>query len=96
MAGNIYGSRSFGPTVATALNSSTAVSIAAIRPNRYEVLVQNADTAITFYVGPTDAVTSSTGIPLRAGESVMLRTFAALYAISASGTPSATVTEFYS
>lgn len=95
MAGNIYGSRSFGPSATTALNSSTATSIAAIRPNRYGAMVQNPDTSITIYVGNT-GVTSSTGVPLRAGESMYFPTFAALYAISASGTPNAIVTEFFS
>ena len=89
MAGNIYGARSFGPADPTALNSSTATAIAAIRPNRYGALVQNTDSSITVYVGNT-GVTSSTG------GSLYLPTFAALYAISASGTPSVTVTEFFS
>ena len=95
MAGNIYGSRSFGPSVTTALNSSTATAIAAIRPNRYGALVQNPDSSITIYVGNT-GVTSSTGTPIVAGGSVYMPTFAALYAISASGTPNAVVTEFFS
>jgi len=95
MAGNIYGSRSFGPADPTALNSSTATAIAAIRPNRYGALVQNTDSSITVYVGNT-GVTSSTGTPIVAGGSLYFPTFAALYAISASGTPSVTVTEFFS
>lgn len=73
--------------------STTAEAIFAARPTRHRAVVKNTDVSITVYVGEADTVTSSTGMPLLAGESIQLFTTAAIYAIAASGTPTVALVE---
>lgn len=65
------------------------------RSSRRRVVVKNHDASIIIYVGPTSAVSSSTGFEVKAGESVALYTTAAVWAIAASGTPTAGYVEEY-
>lgn len=57
-----------------------------VRPSRTRVVIKNTDATIAVTIG-TATVTSTTGLPLLAGESVSLFTRADIWAISASGTP---------
>jgi hypothetical protein len=81
-------------TTQVALNSSTATSIFASRSTRRCALVTNTDAAITIYVGGS-GVTASTGQPIAPGLSLTIPTTAAIYAIAASGTPTAAGSEAY-
>jgi hypothetical protein len=52
---------------------------------RYSIAIRNTDTTNTVYLGAS-GVTSSTGFPLKAGETfVMDRNYAAIYGICAAG-----------
>lgn len=85
-----------GSQIATAnVATSTAAGVAAAaRAGRRSVTVKNTDTSITVYLGGS-GVTTGTGLPLLAGESITLETAAAVYAIAASGTPALRVVEIY-
>ncbi len=81
-------------TTQTATNSSDAELIAESALGRRSMVVKNPDTSNAMYLGGTSDVTSSTGFPLAAGESVTLVAFTAdLYAIAGAGTPTACVLE---
>lgn len=73
--------------------STNSELISAANESRSRILVKNTDASIVVYVGEATGVTSSTGFPLAAGESVALYTTAAVYAIAASGTPSIAIVE---
>lgn len=73
--------------------STAAEAIFSVRPSRHRAVIKNIDTSITVYVGETVDVTSATGLPLAAGESIALYTTAAIYAIAASGTPTVALLE---
>jgi len=79
-----------GATVATAnhATSTSAAEILTADVTRRSVVIQNIDAAITVYIG-VSGVSSSDGFPLAAGQSLTLdkAAGAAIYAISASGTP---------
>ena len=83
-------------TAQVALNSSTATKINTVGgtpSSHYKLYVKNLDGTILVYVGPS-GVTTSTGLRLNAGETVIIDPVVAgtdLYAISASGTPSVSV-----
>lgn len=81
-------------TAQVALNAATATLLKASNTTRRALLVTNNDAAIVVYVGVA-AVTSATGHKLAAGASITIPTTAAVYAISASATPSVSVTEVY-
>ncbi len=70
----------------TTLNSSTATLIVVARPTRRTVVIRNSDTSLSMYVGEL-GVTSSTGMLVKASESIPYTFVGALYAISASGAP---------
>jgi predicted N-acetyltransferase YhbS len=73
--------------------STTAAKIADARVEACTVKVKNKDASIVIYVGAI-GVTSATGYPLAAGAEVTLelsKNSADLYAVAASGTPSACV-----
>jgi hypothetical protein len=76
------------------LNGATQVAIAAARPTRKSVVFQNLDAAITMYVGPT-GVTSSTGVPIAAGGGRSFTWAGQFFAVSASGTPTISVSDEY-
>ena len=72
--------------------STSAEELLPARTQTYRTTIKNLDSSITVYVGHSDAVSSSNGMPLRAGESISLYTTAAIYMIAASGTPTVAYT----
>lgn len=72
-------------TAQRTLSTSASVVLAADN-GRHSALIRNLDTTISIYVGAT-GVTSTTGMLLKAGESITITSKAALYAVAASGTP---------
>ena len=78
-----------------ALNSSTATLLAASRASRRRLILQNLSGSIICYAGEDDTVTSADGLRLAVNAEEILETTAAVYGISASGTPSLSVTEEY-
>lgn len=94
---NYERSREYGlPSIATdqVALSTTAAQVVAARNQRHRVVIKNIDSTITIYVGAS-GVTASDGFQLLAGESVALHTTAAVFAVAASGTPSAAYLEEY-
>lgn len=87
----LIGSRNLGSGQVT--TSTSAASIAA-RATRRGITVRNLDSSITIYIGGV-GVTSSTGMPLKAGESIAIDTSAAVYYIAASGAPILAFLESY-
>jgi len=77
--------------VATA-TSQVAAAIA--RPTRTSVVFQNLDATITIYVGVT-GLSSSTGVPILAGQARVFTWAGAFFAVSASGTPTLSVSDEY-
>lgn len=64
-------------------NISTLIILA--NASRKSILLKNAGTS-TIYIGKTNAVTTSTGFPINAGESYYFYTKEAIYGITASTT----------
>lgn len=91
---NAYEVATSGAAANTALATSAAEEIAA-RVNRREVIIKNIDSTITTYVGFDSNLTTSNGMELLAGESISLKTNAAIYGIAASGTPAWRYVELY-
>ena len=81
-------------TSQVSLNSSTATQLCAVRSTRRGVLITNNDASIAIYIGGA-SVTTATGHYLKAGASISIPTTAAVYAIAASGSPVASVSEIY-
>ena len=83
-------------TTQIALNATTATKINTVGgtpSSHYKIYVKNLDASINVFVGLT-GVTSSTGLRLNTGETIVIEPVVAgtdLYAISASGTPSVAV-----
>jgi len=77
-----------------ALNSSTATLVIAARPTRRSALVTNTSASINVWVG-NSGVTNSTGQLIAPGNSLTIPSTVAVYAISASATPTVTTTEVY-
>lgn len=68
---------------------ATAVQVVPAGTTRQlSALVRNQDASISIYVGGV-GVTANNGILLKAGESITINTIAAIYAVAASGTPTA-------
>jgi hypothetical protein len=85
----INGGPTGAPTVATgqvSVSSSSATQVVATGPTNRSSVIKNTDASITMYVG-VSGVTSATGMPLKAGESVSIDTTAAIYCKAASGSP---------
>lgn len=80
--------------VAQATASTSAASIAA-RPDRRGIVIRNLDAAITIYVSGAPLVSSSNGMPLKAGESISIDTAAAVFYVAASGSPVIAYLETY-
>lgn len=78
--------------VATSTSEATLVSA---RATRRSVTVKNIDTSITVYIGPSSGVTSVSGLPLAAGESISVDTNSEIKVIAASGTPRVAYIETY-
>jgi len=87
------GAANFSPNQ-VALNSSTATQLVSVRSSRRGVLITNNDASITVYIGGA-SVSTSNGHKLVAGASISIPTTAAVYGISASATPSVSVSEVY-
>lgn len=75
--------------------SVTASQVAPFRLSRHSIAIKNTDAAITVYYGFTSAVTSTTGFPLKAGESQSIDSQRAIFMVSASGTPTIAYSETY-
>lgn len=82
-------------TTQVALNASTATLIAAARASRRRLIVQNLSGSVISYLGEDDTVSSADGLRLAVNAEEILETTAAVYAISASATPSLAVCEEY-
>ena len=74
--------------------SGTAGTVAIARPTRRQVTIKNTDAAITVYIGPA-TVTSGNGMPLKAGESITVRSVVLVQVIAASGSPVVAVMDEY-
>ncbi len=82
-------------SVSQVATSTAAAQALASRATRRKVSVKNIDGSIVIYVGHDASVSSTTGYVLAAGASVVLDTTAAVFAISASGTPRLSFVEDY-
>lgn len=72
--------------------STTAGTLIIARPTRVGCLIKNLDATITIYIGAA-TVTSANGMPLKAGESVVVTAQTLYQVIAASGTPTVAVLE---
>lgn len=75
--------------------STTAEEAIPFRSGRQRVTIQNLDNSISVAIGFDNTVSTSTGIVLRAGESIRLETAASIWAEAASGTPTIAYVEEY-
>lgn len=74
--------------------STTAGTLVIARPTRVSCLVRNLDAAITVYIGKA-TVTAANGMPLKAGESVVISAVTLWQVIAASGTPTVAILDEY-
>lgn len=81
-------------TTQVALNSSSATLVLAANSTRRSALVTNMSATINIYVGPSN-VTTSNGQLIAPGNSLTIPATVAIYAISASSTPTVCATEVY-
>ena len=72
-----------------------AIQIASSRVTRRSLVIKNLDSSIKVYIGTTNAVSSSNGMELKAGESWVVDAQSALWAIAASGSPLVSLAETY-
>lgn len=93
VAQELQGAANFA-TGQAALNSSTATSLMSARPTRRCALVTNTSATVNIYVGGA-AVATSTGQLIAPGNSLTIPFTGAIYAISASSTPTASYCEAY-
>jgi len=71
--------------------STSAELVIAESPNRQFAEVKNTDASISVYLGKDNAVTSSNGHLLKAGEAYVFEGYTGpIWAIAASGTPTVT------
>lgn len=75
--------------------ASTSAQNIAARDVRRGIVIRNLDASITIYLSGSGLVTSSNGMPLKAGESIAIDTAATIYYIAASGTPTIAYLETY-
>lgn len=80
--------------VSQVATSTTAATLAIARATRRSLTIKNMDAAITVYVGPA-TVSSSVGMPLKAGESITVTWVGLVQVISASGTPTVAISDEY-
>lgn len=66
--------------------TGTATLVVPVNASRRSVTIKNQSPSVTIYVGKT-GVTTTTGIELKAGESISIDFVGAIYAISESGLP---------
>jgi len=81
-------------TAQVALNSSTATLVLAANATRRSAIVSNMSATINIFVGPS-TVTAANGQIIPPGSSLTIPITAAIYAISASSTPSVSVAEAF-
>jgi hypothetical protein len=93
MARSEYGAPNFAASQ-NAL-STTAEKVFEERETRRYAVIKNTDASIVVGIGATDAVSTTTGMTLAAGESIRLDTTAAIWMESASGTPTVALLEVY-
>lgn len=74
--------------------AASPVSIAA-HATRRGITLRNLDSSLSVYIGSTNTVNASTGMLLKAGESISLDTTAAIYVYAASGSPIVADVETY-
>ena len=74
-------------TTPVVLNSSTATLVAAANPSRRRAIIQNISGSIISWFGPDDTVVANDGLRIAVNSEEPLETTAAIYGISASGTP---------
>lgn len=74
--------------------STTAATLAIARATRVGLLIRNLDTSISVYIGKA-TVTSSNGMLLKAGESVVVTNVGLWQVIAASGTPTVAIVDEY-
>lgn len=74
--------------------STAAATLVIARPTRVSCLVRNLDATITVYIGKA-TVTAGNGMPLKAGESVVITAVTLWQVIAASGTPTVAVIDEY-
>ncbi len=84
------------PTVdAVAVDDTATLILAASAGDRTTVSLNNAAAGGTVYLGPDNTVTTSTGFPLAAGETIQWPSQGAIYGICATaGSTTVTVIEF--
>ncbi len=85
IGGGPVGAANFSNAQVVVSNSAATIVVPANATQRSAVL-RNTDATITMYVGGS-SVTSATGMPLKAGESIAIDTTAAIYCRAASGSP---------
>lgn len=76
------------------VSSSTATQLLTVNATRRAALITNNDAAIAIYVGGA-SVSTTTGHKLAAGSSMSIPFIGAIYAIAASGSPTASASEVY-
>ncbi len=80
---------SYYVTAGTVTLSTTAAVVVPIDRLRRSVTIKNQDAAISIYIGgyPSPTLSSTTGLTLKAGESISIDTTDTVWAVAASGAP---------
>lgn len=63
-----------------------AATLVAANTTRRQCTIKNTDASLTVYIGPA-TVTSANGMPVKAGESIVVRSTALIQVVAASGSP---------
>lgn len=87
----IWLSTAFADTTEQNALSTTAELVVPAVQVYQTILIRNLDATISIYVGFTSGVSSTTGMLLKASESIEIRTKSTVYAIAASGTPTVAI-----
>lgn len=88
ISGTVSSSATGAATLATGQVTATTSpgTLVIARATRRQVTIKNTDAAITVYIGPA-TVTSANGMPLKAGESITVRSVGLIQVLAASGSP---------
>lgn len=81
-------------TSANVVIAAASTLLLAARSTRRYAIIKNIETTTVAYIGKS-GVTTSTGMELRPGQSVVWESTAAIYAVAASGNINIRVTEFH-
>lgn len=87
------GATNFAPSQVT-VSSSSATQLLAVNATRRGAVITNMDVSIHIFIGGA-SVTTSTGHDLGPALSISIPFTGAIYAIAASGSPSASASEVY-